>query len=340
MPRLSESEFADSRGIWVLAEISNETLHPVSAELLGKARELATSRPQRVTAVAMGSLSDENFNALAVAGADDIISVTLPHPEHFKEEERAAVLARLIGQYRPAVVLAGATIQGRSLLPRVAAIVDCGLTADCTGLEFDPQTGALLQTRPAFGGSLMATIRSDEFMPQMATVRPGVMRSIQTTPLHRPRLLSESLLNSEKCDRKSIIELMPDASSSQDFSSAEMIVAGGRGMQGPEGFALLHRFAEAIGGAVGATRAAVDSGWAPYAMQIGQTGRTVQPRIYIACGISGQIQHLVGMQSSDKIIAINTDQTAPIFAVSDVAVIGDVFTVLPSLIAKIKQKRG
>ena len=186
----------------------------------------------------------------------------------------------------------------------------------------------------------MATIRSDEFMPQMATVRPGVMRSIQTTPLHRPRLLSESLLNSEKCDRKSIIELMPDASSSQDFSSAEMIVAGGRGMQGPEGFALLHRFAEAIGGAVGATRAAVDSGWAPYAMQIGQTGRTVQPRIYIACGISGQIQHLVGMQSSDKIIAINTDQTAPIFAVSDVAVIGDVFTVLPSLIAKIKQKRG
>lgn len=340
MPRIHESERARFRGIWVLAARSAGKLHPVALELLGKARELAAVRPQEVVAVVPGRPSAADFAALAAGGADTVIAVELPEPDHFKEEEEAAVLVRLIGKYRPEVVLAGATVKGRALLPRVAALADCGLTADCTGLEFDANTGALLQTRPAFGGSLMATIRSDFFMPQMATVRPGVMKACTAVAPHRPRIIREALLETERSDWKTVLEILSDPADEHDFSAAEVIVAGGRGMQGQAGFELLRRFAHALGGVVGATRAAVDAGWAPYGMQIGQTGRTVQPKLYVACGISGQIQHLVGMQSSGKIISINTDAAAPIMAVADAAVIGDAFEVIPLLIEKIERKRG
>jgi len=323
------------QGIWILAETVDHHLHPVTQELLGKARELTTVRPQRITAVVMGRHPLDHVAALARYGAETVIAVNAPELERFYDEDQAALLFRLISCYHPAVILAGATARGRALLPRVAALADCGLTADCTELALDSTTGALLQTRPAFGGSLMATIRSDHFMPQMATVRPGVMKAAALAVAPTPEIIRESFTPADHTGLKEVLELLNEPGDAHDFTGTPLIVAGGRGMGGPDGFALLHRLAAALGGMVGATRAAVDAGWVPYGIQIGQTGRTVQPRIYLACGISGQIQHLVGMQSSDKIIAINADAEAPIMAVADVAVVGNVFTIISALLEKL-----
>ena len=340
MPRIHENEKALWRGIWVLAECAGNRLHPVTFELLTSARSLSAGRLP-VEAVAFSDVPEPEYPLLARYGAETVHVIPVSTPGGlFREEERAGALNRLIGKYRPAILLAGATIQGRSLLPRTAALVDCGLTADCTGLEIESASGALLQTRPAFGGNLMATIRSDSFMPQMATVRPGVMKA---EPLENPRLPSilreEPLPAPEFGSWKEVVELLRDSRDAHDFSSAPLIVAGGRGMGGPAGFELLRKLAAATGGMVGATRAAVDAGWVPYGMQIGQTGRTVQPKIYLACGLSGQIQHWVGIQSSDRIIAVNRDPDAPIMELADVSLVGDVFTVIPQLI-NLLQTRG
>ena len=334
MPRITENEGSSYRGIWVVGESSGTHLHPVTLELLSKARELAAKSSSPVGVVIFSAVPDAHFAMLAQYGAEIIVRVPLSEPEVFREEEQAEILTRLIRKYRPAIVLAGATVKGRSLLPRVAALTDCGLTADCTALSIEPDSGALLQTRPAFGGSLMATIRSDRFMPQMATVRPGVMKATAAILPTTPQIVAE--LPVERRPWKEIVEMLHDPGDVHDFSAAPLVIAGGRGMAGPAGFELLRQLARATGGVVGATRAAVDAGWVPYGMQIGQTGRTVQPKIYLACAVSGQIQHLVGMQSSDKIIAINRDANAPIMAMADVAVVGDVFTVIPQLLHQLQ----
>lgn len=339
MPRIHENDKSLWRGIWVLAESAGNRLHPVTLELLGRARRLSAGL-HPVEAVAFSDVPESEYPLLARFGAETIRVIPVAAPGLFREEERAEALTRLIGKYRPAILLAGATIQGRSLLPRTAAMVDCGLTADCTGLEIEPASGALLQTRPAFGGNLMATIRSDSFMPQMATVRPGVMKAAPLENPVPPRILREAPLPPpESGSWKEVVELLRDSRDAHDFSSAELIIAGGRGMGGPAGFDLLRKLADATGGMVGATRAAVDAGWVPYGMQIGQTGRTVQPKIYLACGISGQIQHRVGMQSSGRIIAVNRDPDAPIMELADVTLAGDVFTVIPQLL-NLLQTRG
>ncbi|OQA79112.1 MAG: Acryloyl-CoA reductase electron transfer subunit beta [Lentisphaerae bacterium ADurb.Bin242] len=339
MPRIHENDKLFWRGIWVLAESAGNRLHPVTLELLSRARRLSAGL-HPVEAVAFSDVPESEYPLLARFGAETIRVIPVAAPGLFREEERAEALTRLIGKYRPAILLAGATIQGRSLLPRTAALVDCGLTADCTGLEIEPASGALLQTRPAFGGNLMATIRSDSFMPQMATVRPGVMKADPLENPVPPRILREAPLPPpESGSWKEVVELLRDSRDAHDFSSAELIIAGGRGMGGPAGFDLLRKLADATGGMVGATRAAVDAGWVPYGMQIGQTGRTVQPKIYLACGISGQIQHRVGMQSSGRIIAVNRDPDAPIMELADVTVVGDVFTVIPQLL-NLLQTRG
>ncbi|MFA4945653.1 MAG: electron transfer flavoprotein subunit alpha/FixB family protein [Lentisphaeria bacterium] len=324
------------QGIWILAEAHQGRLLDVSLELLGSAARLAAQRPQPVWAVLFGHGVEPLIPTLWEHGADTVLAVDDPALGWFNDEEQAALLGRLLRQHRPEILLAGASAVGRALAPRVAVAESCGLTADCTGLEIDPASGALLQTRPAFGGSLMATIRSDAFLPQMATVRPGVMKRLDPVPGRRGGLVRESLRPEERRGLKQLLEWLPSSGGEEGFGNASFIITGGRGMRGAEGFELLRRFAAKVGGAVGATRAAVDAGWAPYAIQIGQTGRTVQPRIYLACGVSGQIQHLVGMQGSDLIIAINPDPAAPIMAMADIAIVGDAFAILPELIALIQ----
>jgi electron transfer flavoprotein alpha subunit len=244
-------------------------------------------------------------------------------------------MIRMIDKYKPEVVICGATTRGRALIPRVAVKSNCGLTADCTGLSIDPENGDLLQTRPAFGGNIMATIRCSNHRPQMATVRPRVMKAPEPDTSRTGNIIKESMLDSEAEKIKTIIEVFHSSETAVNLADADIIISGGRGMKGPEGFNVLKQFAARVGGAVGASRAAVDSGWIPYAHQVGQTGQTVQTKVYIACAISGQIQHLVGMQSCDLIIAIDKNPDTPMMQIADIAVVGDVFEILPEIIKEI-----
>lgn len=232
-------------------------------------------------------------------------------------------------------MLCGATTRGRALIPRVAVAANCGLTADCTGLSIDPETGDLLQTRPAFGGNILATIRCPNHRPQMATVRPRVMKALEPDASRRGRIIRESILDMDTGKGKKIIEIFKSRETALNLSDAQIIVAGGRGMKGPEGFKLLKELASKVGGAVGASRAAVDAGWIPYAHQVGQTGQTVQAKLYIACGISGQIQHLVGMQSCETIVAIDKDPDTTMMQMADIAIIGEIFEIIPEIISEL-----
>ncbi|MCK4514630.1 MAG: electron transfer flavoprotein subunit alpha/FixB family protein, partial [Spirochaetaceae bacterium] len=267
--------------------------------------------------------------------ADTVIVIDDPALENFVDEIQAKALCRLIDKYKPEIVICGATTRGRALIPRVAVMIRAGLTADCTGLEIEPESGLLLQTRPAFGGNIMATIKCENYRPQMSTVRPRVMTAPEPDPSRKGEIIKEDLENTERKARMRVLEVVGDSSQAVRLSDAKFIVTGGRGMKGPLNFQLLHDFAKRVGGAVGASRAAVDAGWIPYAHQVGQTGQTVQAKVYMACGVSGQIQHLVGMQSCDYIIAINKDPDAPMMQLADVAIVGDLFEVIPKLIAEL-----
>lgn len=323
-------------GIWVLAEHDSGVLAQAAHELLGAARRLASGREIRVTAVIWGETVRPFIPELSAAGADRIIAVEDSRFDLFLDEFQADALFRLVEKYRPEILLAPAGITGRALVSRLAALCHTGLTADCIELSIEPETGALLQTRPAFGGSMLATIRSNRFYPQMATVRPGVMR-----PLERKRDTSaEVIFETAPPNRyeavKRILSTVRDGGAGHSFDHAGIIVSGGRGINGPAGFELLGRFAARIGGVVGATRPAVEANWIGYAHQVGQTGRTVAPRVYIACGISGQIQHLVGMQASDTIIAVNTDPEASIMKIADVAIVGDANEIIREFLEQTK----
>ncbi len=326
-------------GVWTLCEAdANGVPQELSLELLGVGRKLADKRGQKLCAVALGDNVKGMAQSLWRHGADTVIAVEDASLKAFVEEDRAALLLRLFRKRKPEVFLIGASHEGRALAPRLAIMAKCGLTADCTGLDIDAESGALLQTRPAFGGTLMATIRSDGAFPQMASVRPGVMKALAPEMEAKGELIEEPLLSSDLTGLKRVLETERAASGETLGCNAHFVIAGGRGMRGPEGFALLGRLASLVGGVVGASRAAVDAGWAAYGIQIGQTGCTVQPRVYIACGISGQVQHLVGMQSSDLIIAINPDREAPIMKLADIAVAGDAFEILPKLIELIEKR--
>ncbi len=326
------------RGVWVFAEQRGGRVADVAFELLGAGRRLADARGVELSAVLFGGGSEE-ARRLIHWGADRVYHAESPVFEHFNDEPYVALLERLVSEYRPEIVLAGATPMGRSFFPRVAARLGTGLTADCTSLEIDPDTGNLLQIRPAFGGNIMATILCPRHRPQMATVRPRVMKK------GVPDEEREGEVIEVKADgitsRTSVIETIKEVSEARvNLQEADVIVAGGRGLGGPEGFRMLEELAKVLGGAVGASRAAVDEGWMPYSHQVGQTGQTVCPRLYIACGISGAVQHLVGMQSSDIIVAINKNPEAPIFDVANYGIVGDVHEVVPALIKRIKEVKG
>ena len=321
-----------------MAEQRHGRVADVSLELLGVGRRLADERGSELTAVLFGATEDEAAH-LIHWGADRVLHADSPIFKYFNDDPYVELLSRLINQYKPEIVLTGATPVGRSFFPRVAARVKTGLTADCTSLEIDGEGGHLLQIRPAFGGNIMATILCPRHRPQMATVRPRVMKKGEFNEQRKGEIIK--IDTSELVSRTKVLESVKETSDAKvNLQEADIIVAGGRGIGGPEGFKMLEELATLLGGAVGASRAAVDEGWISYSHQVGQTGKTVCPKIYIACGISGAVQHLVGMQSSDVIIAINKNPEAPIFNVANIGIVGDVSEVVPELIKKVKEVKG
>jgi len=321
----------DYKGIWVFIEQKNGRVQSVSYELLGKAQELAKKLNCQVSGVLIGNKLEDQLDELTFCGADNIYLVEDPALANFQDEPYTNILVELVKKYKPEILLCGATNIGRSLISRVAINIKAGLTADCTGLDIDQDKKILLQTRPAFGGNIMATIISPNYRPQMATVRHKVFTPMAADKKRKGKIIKESFDNSLYVSRTKLLDIIEEIESTVNLSEADIIVSGGRGMGGAENFKLLEELAHVLGAAVGSSRAAVDSGWMPYSHQVGQTGRTVAPKIYIACGISGQIQHLVGMQSSKIIIAINKDPEAPIFKLATYGIVGDLFQVVPAL---------
>lgn len=331
----NETDRSKYSNVWVVAEILSGRIQQVTHELIGAARALADASASEVWVVAMGSGIAGQAGSLFTYGADRVIVVDDGKLTGFNDEIEAKTLLRLIDKYHPDIILYAATTRGRALAPRVAVMAKCGLTADCTGLGIDPENGDLLQTRPAFGGNIMATIRCSSHRPQMATVRPRVMQSPEPVPGRTGEIIREHIQQSDILAAKKILEIVHSGESAVNLGDAQIIVSGGRGMKGPAGFDLLRQLAAKLGGAVGASRAAVDAGWISYAHQVGQTGQTVQTKVYIACGISGQIQHLVGMQSCDVIVAIDKNPDTPMMQIADYAIVGDLFEVIPEIISEL-----
>ncbi|MDP2168734.1 MAG: FAD-binding protein [Thermodesulfovibrionales bacterium] len=323
-------------GVWVFAESREGKAAGVSCELLGAGRKLAGELGVELSAVLFGAPREE-AQELIRWGADKVYHSDDPVFRSFNDEPFSQLLAALINEHKPEIVLAGATPIGRSFIPRVAARLGTGLTADCTALEIDKETGNLIQVRPAFGGNIMAAILCPRKRPQIATVRPRVMKR---GPYDEGK---EGIIIDVKADNLSsntrVIDTVKEASGAVNLQEADVVVAGGRGLGGEKGFEMLYELSVLLGGTVGGSRAAVDEGWVPYSRQVGQTGKTVCPKIYIACGISGAVQHLVGMQSSDIIVAINKNPEAPIFNMATYGIVGDVFEVVPLLIRKLKEMK-
>lgn len=326
----------DSRGVWVFAEQRRGSLKNVAYELLSRGRELADTLQTELGAVCLGH-NVEDVEQLIAYGADKVYLVDSPDLADNQEDYLTHKLIDLIREYRPEVVLAGATALGRSFIPRVAAILNTGLTADCTGLDIDSEKRLLLQTRPTFGGNIMATIICPNKRPQMSTVRPRVFKKSTPDGKRQGQIIRVDFKKDGITAKTRLLDFIDDFTETVKLEDADIIVSGGRGLGKPENFKLLQELAESMGAALGSSRAAVDEGWIPYSHQVGQTGKTVCPKLYIACGISGAIQHLAGMQTSDCIVAINDDPDAPIFQVAHYGIVGDLFQVVPLMIKKLKE---
>ncbi len=323
------------RGVWVFAEQRHSQLKNVVYELLAEGRRLADTLETELCAVCLGHNVNE-VEQLIACGADKVYLVDNPAVAHFQEDLYARKLVKLIQEYKPEIVLAGATAQGRAFVPQAAARLETGLTADCTGLDIDPETRLLQQTRPTFGGNIMATIITPASRPVMATVRPRVFKKETPDASKNGEIIRASV--GALAPLGKLLEFIADSDELVNLDDAEVIVSGGRGLGGPENFAILRELGEQLGAAIGCSRAVIDEGWLPYAHQVGQTGKTVCPKVYIACGISGAVQHLAGMQTSDIIVAINDDPGAPIFGVATYGIVGDLFKVVPALIEQLKQR--
>jgi electron transfer flavoprotein alpha subunit len=334
------ADLSEWSGIMIYAEFRHGKVVPVSYELLGIGRELADQQKVVLSAVLLGAGLGEASRDLISYGADIVYQVDDPALEYFTDEIYGNILEDIIREQKPEVVLAGATAIGRSFIPLVATSLATGLTADCTQLAIRPEDGVLLQTRPAFGGNIMATIECPYTRPQMATVRPRVMKASPHDPARKGELIDYRPEPDRLQSRVKVLQNVLEEQDQVNITEGDIIVAGGRGLDDQKGFELIRQLADAVGGAVGASRAAVDAEWIPYPHQVGQTGKTVNPKLYIACGISGAIQHVVGMQSSETIVAINKDPHAPIFDVATYGIVGDLYEVVPKLIEKIKEKRG
>jgi len=333
-------KLAAYRGVWVFVEQTEGVAARVSWELLGKGAELAESLGVELCAVVLGDGVEHLCREAFGYGATKVYLLDQPVLHFYRTEAYLEALCRLIEKHKPEVILMGATGLGRDLAGAIATRLKTGLTADCTGLDIDDRRN-LMQTRPAFGGNIMATIMCDRFRPQMATVRPHVMPMPDKRPKATGEIVRESVSLDEADVLTKVLKIITDNNGNGhvDIAGAEFIVSGGRGMMAAENFSLLETLAAELGGVVGGSRSAIDAGWLPAERQVGQTGKTVRPKIYIACGISGAIQHLVGMQNSDVIIAINRDRSAPIFEMATYGIVGDLFEVVPALTERIKHLR-
>jgi len=327
---------ADYKGVWVFAEQRDGVLQKVSLELLGKGKEIASKLGAPLTAILLGSNVDKLAEELVAYGADKVLVANSHLLKHFTTDAYTKVIAQLANERKPEVIMVGASYLGRDLAPRIAARLVTGLTADCTGLDVDMTTRNLLQTRPAFGGNIMATIECPDHRPQMSTVRPGVFEKLVRDSAAKGTIEEVKFELEESDIRTKVVKAVKSLKDIMDISEAKIIVSGGRGVGTKENFILLKELAEVLGGSVAASRAAVENGWVDKAFQVGQTGKTVRPTLYIACGISGAIQHLAGMQDSDYIIAINKDGTAPIMGAADLGIVGDLNRIIPEFIAQIK----
>jgi electron transfer flavoprotein alpha subunit len=336
----TSADLTQWRGVWVAAEARDREIAPVTLQLLAKAREIAEKLGTAVTAVLMGHEVSGLAGELVFHGADRVLVVDHPELAAFTDEVYGSILADLARRERPEIILAGATAKGRSYIPRVATLLETGLTADCTELGVRQEDNALLQTRPAWGGNLMATIVCPHHRPQMATVRPHVMKAGPRDTERRGEIVYISPRENLLGHRVRVIESVKEQSEGPDLTEADVIVTAGRGFEAEKNIHLARELAELLEGAVGATRAVTDAGWLPPRAQIGQTGITVSPKIYIGCGVSGAIQHIVGMQGAEIIIAINKDPEAPIFDVTTYGVVGDVKQILPLLNKRIRLERG
>jgi electron transfer flavoprotein alpha subunit len=323
---------ADYKDVWIYAEQREGKVSSVSYELLGAGRKLADDLGQKLVAVLLGHNLRPAADELVAYGADTVYYLDSPVFEKFQDEPYAQALTELAKEHKPSIILAGATSVGRSFIPRVAAHLQAGMTADCTGLAIDPATKNLLGTRPAYGGNIMATIICPEHRPQMATVRHKVMKPLVKDPSRQGTVVEKSLAAASLTLRAKVLNVVKEMENTCNLAEADIIVTGGRGIGSKDNFNIVQELASAIGGAVGASRAVVDAGWMPYSHQVGQTGKTVCPKIYFALGVSGAIQHLAGMQSSDIIIAVNNNPDADIFKVATYGIVGDVHEVVPELI--------
>lgn len=330
-------DIAAFSGICLYAEHRNGRLASVVLEIIGAARALQNDLNEQISAILLGNGVKHLAEELISYGVDEVWLVDDPAIGDFSEDIQADLTAEIIKEKKPAIFLGGGTVIGRSLLPRVAARVKTGLTADCTELTIGGGNKLLNQTRPAFGGNIMATILCENSRPQMATVRHKVMAEAEKIEGGHPGKILE--LNHIAIPEPKIefLEFVEDHTQTVNLVEADYIVSGGRGLEDPKNFALIEELAQAVGGAVGASRAAVDAGWISYSHQVGQTGKTVKPVIYVACGISGAIQHLAGIKSSDIIIAINNDPDAPIFDVAHFGIVGDLFEMVPEITRQIKE---
>jgi electron transfer flavoprotein alpha subunit len=335
-----QQRLAAYKGVWVYIEQTEGKAAKVSWELLGTGRDLADTLQVELTALVIGDQVEHLCNEAFVYGADRAILLDAPVYKHYRTQPFNAAVCHLVKAHKPEIILMGATGVGRDLAGAVATVVKTGLTADCTGLSIDDKRN-LMQTRPAFGGNIMATIMCDKYRPQMATVRPHVMPIKEPQPGKTGEIIRDDFRLNEEDVLTKVIEVINDRDSLNkiDIAGANIIVSGGRGMMNPDNFAMLKELADELGGVVGASRSAVDAGWMPHDRQVGQTGKTVRPSIYIACGISGAIQHMVGMQDSDVVIAINRDPEAPIFQVATYGIVGDLFQIIPAMTERIRSLR-
>jgi electron transfer flavoprotein alpha subunit len=333
-------KLAAYRGVWVFVEQTEGEAAKVSWELLGEGAKLAKALQVPLSAVVIGENVEPLCHESFAYGAAKAYLIDAPVFRYYRTASYLKAVCYLIDKHKPEIILMGATGLGRDLAGAVATVVGTGLTADCTGLAIDDKRN-LMQTRPAFGGNIMATIMCDKFRPQMATVRPHVMPMQERQEGAGGEIVRESCPVVEEDILTKVLEIISDKKKDLvDVAGAEFIVSGGRGMMGKENFAMLQELANELGGVVGASRSAVDAGWMPHERQVGQTGKTVRPKIYIACGISGAIQHLVGMQDSDVVIAINRDKEAPIFEVATYGIVGDLFRIIPAITRRLRELKA
>lgn len=330
-----------TKDLWVFVETKEDgSAANVGLELLNPGRELADKQGGSLVAIVIGQDTAAAEEAAAAYGADKIIAVNGEEYAHYSTDAYSDALEHLIRKYGPTTLLIGATNYGRDLGPRLSCRLKSGLTADCTALAINEETGIMEWTRPAFGGNLMATIICPDGRPQIGTVRPGVFKKSEKGTNQAEVIREDYHVPTEKIRTRFLGTIEEAAGVLVDLEGADIIVSGGRGVGGPEGFAVIKELADALGGVVGASRAAVDNGWIPYEHQVGQTGKTVSPKLYIACGISGAIQHLAGMSGSDYIVAINKDPDAPIFGAAHYGIVGNLFQVLPALTAEVKKLKA